>query len=107
VTSGLLLALADDVLDLLAHGVEGDVQRLKSFRCHSLTLVDETEQNVLGANVVVIEHLGFFLRQDNDAASAVGKSLKHVNSHQHTGGAGLELRVTLSTRKNCPCSPTA
>jgi hypothetical protein len=34
---------------------------------------------VLRADVVVIEHLGFFLRQDNDAASAVGKSLKHFS----------------------------
>ena len=74
---GLLLSLTNDVLDLLAHSVERDVQRLESLSGNAFTFVDQTEQDVLGADVVVVEHLGFFLRQDNDAASAVGKSLKH------------------------------
>ncbi len=76
-TGGLLLALTDDVLHLLTHGVERDVERLECLGGNTLTLVDEAQQDVLGTDVVVIEHLGFFLRQDNDAASAVGKSLKH------------------------------
>jgi hypothetical protein len=40
--------------------------------------MDEAEQDVLGADVVVIEHPGFFLRQDNNPPRPVGKPLEHV-----------------------------
>ncbi len=83
VTGRLLLTLSNDVLNLLAHSVERDVERLESLGGNALALVNETQQNVLGADVVVVEHLGFFLRQDNDATSAVGKSLKHFQLLQH------------------------
>ena len=76
----LLLALADDVLHLLAHGVERDAERLERLGGDALTLVDEAEQDVLGADVVVVEHLGLFLGQDDDATSSVGKSLEHLYS---------------------------
>jgi hypothetical protein len=39
--------------------------------------VDEAEQDVLGPDVVVVEHPGFFLSQDDDPAGTVGKSLEH------------------------------
>ncbi len=80
VTGRLLLALADDVLDLLADRVQRDTERFKSLGCNALTLVDEPEQDVLGPDVIVVEHLGLFLGQNYDATSAVGKSLKHVRS---------------------------
>ncbi|GAB3850569.1 hypothetical protein GCM10028800_21840 [Nesterenkonia populi] len=32
---------------------------------------------MLGADVIVVEHPGLFLGQDDDAAGAVSKSLKH------------------------------
>jgi hypothetical protein len=32
---------------------------------------------VLGADVVVVEHPGFFLSQDDDSAGTVGKSFEH------------------------------
>ena len=74
----LLLALADDVLHLLAHGVERDAERLERLGGDALTLVDETEQDVLGADVVVVEHLGLFLGQDDDTTGSVGESLEHA-----------------------------
>jgi hypothetical protein len=40
--------------------------------------VDEPEQDVLGADVVVVEHLGLFLGQDDNATSSVGETLEHV-----------------------------
>src|SRR5690606_27389213 len=40
VAGGLLLALADDVLHLLAHGVERDVERLERLRGNTLALVN-------------------------------------------------------------------
>jgi hypothetical protein len=54
--------------------------------------VNQTEQDVLGADVVVVEHLGLFLGQNNDAASSVGKSLKHVFV---SSGTGAEIAVPL------------
>src|SRR5690606_27947942 len=47
-TGGGLLALADDLLDLRADGVERDAERLEGLGGHTLTLVDEAEQDVLG-----------------------------------------------------------
>ena len=64
-----LLALADDLLDLLPHRVQADPQRLQRLGRDTFALVDEAEQDVLGADVVVVEHPGFFLRQDNHTAA--------------------------------------
>src|SRR6185437_249425 len=80
VAGRLLLALADDVLALLADGVQRDTERFQSLGGDPLTLVDQAEQDVLRPDVVVVEHLGLFLGQDDDAASAVGESLEHVYS---------------------------
>src|SRR6185437_567927 len=47
---------------------------------------DQAEQEVLGADVVVIELPGFFLRQHHDPAGPVGKPLEHAPrrpSHPH------------------------
>ena len=78
VAGWLLLTLTDDVLHLLAHGVEGDVEGFQSLRGNTFTLVDEAQENVFGADVVVVEHLGLFLGQDNDATGAVSETLKHA-----------------------------
>jgi hypothetical protein len=72
-----LLALADDLLDLLPHGVKADPQRLQRLGRYPFALVDEAEQDVLGADVVVIEHPGFFLSQDDNPPGPAGKALKH------------------------------
>src|SRR5699024_12439350 len=47
VSARCLLALTDDLLDLVAHLFEGDVHALESLRCQAFTLVDQAEQNVL------------------------------------------------------------
>src|SRR5690606_28101647 len=76
VTDRGLLALADDVLHLLPHRVEGDVEGLHRLRGDALALVDQPEQDVLGADVVVVEHPRFFLREDDHAASTVREPLE-------------------------------
>ena len=73
-----LLALADDLLDLLPHGIQADPQRLERLGRYTFALMDEAKQDVLGADVVVIEHPGFFLRQDNNPPRSIGKPLEHV-----------------------------
>ena len=48
------LARPDDLLDLLTDLVERDPQRLEGLRGDALSLVDQSEQDVLGSDVVVI-----------------------------------------------------
>ena len=72
-----LLALADDLLDLAADSLQRDPQRLQRLRCDAFALVNQTQQDVLGADVVVVEHPGLFLRQDDHPAGTVGKSFEH------------------------------
>jgi hypothetical protein len=60
---------------------------ISSTCCRSLgrdafALVDEAQQDVLSPDVVVIEHPGFFLSQDNNPPRPVGKPLEHsLSSH--------------------------
>ena len=51
VPGGCLLALADDLPDLLADRLQADPQRLKGLGGDALTLADQAEQDVLGADV--------------------------------------------------------
>ena len=78
VAAGRLLALADDLLDLGAHGLQGDVEALQRLGGDALALVDEAEQDVLGADVVVGEHAGLFLGQHDHPAGTVGEPLEHA-----------------------------
>ena len=75
------LTLADDLLHLLAHGLQADPERLECLGRYALALVDEAEQDVLGADVVVVEHPGLFLSQDHDPPRPVGKPLEHPHTH--------------------------
>ncbi len=72
-----LLALADDLLDLAADAFKRDSQRLQRLGRDAFAFVNKTQQDVLGADVVVVEHPGLFLRQDDHPAGTVGKSLEH------------------------------
>jgi hypothetical protein len=77
-----LLALADDLLDLLPNRLQADAQRFQSLGRDAFTFVDEPQQDVLSPDVVVIEHPGFFLSQDNNPPRPVGKPLEHsLSSH--------------------------
>ena len=96
-----LLALADDLLDLTANCLERDAEALQRLRRDALTLVDQPQQDVLGADVVVVEHPGFFLSQDDYPPRAVGESLEHVAPHR---AVGQEVRAagSLSFRMLAP-----
>ena len=76
---GRLLALADDLLDLGAHGLQRDVEALERLGGDALALVDEAEQDVLGADVVVGEHAGLFLGQHDHPPGSVGEPLEHAH----------------------------
>jgi hypothetical protein len=72
-----LLALADDLLDLLRTASSEMPRRLQRLGGDALTLVDEPEQDVLGADVVVVEHARLFLRQHDHPAGPVGEPFEH------------------------------
>ena len=79
VTARRLLALADDLLDLGAHGLQRDVEALQRLGGDALALVDEAEQDVLGPDVVVGEHAGLFLGQHDHPAGSVSEPLEHAH----------------------------
>jgi hypothetical protein len=53
--------------------------------------VDQPQQNVLGAQVVVVEHARLFLRQDHNPPRPIGKPLKHLN---HRSSAAVMHRTS-------------
>src|SRR5690606_18182173 len=71
-------ALADDLLDLLAHRLERDAERLERLGRNSLTLVDEAEEDVLGPDVVVVEEASLLLGQHDHPTGPVGETFEHL-----------------------------
>ena len=89
-----LLALADDLLDLLAHGVQGDPEALQSLGGDAFALVDQAEQDVLGPDVVVVEHARFLLRKHDHPAGPVGEPFEHRSAPRYRDTSMLSaLRV--------------
>ena len=72
-----LPAVTDDLLDLGAHGLERDAERLECLGGDAFTLVDQAEQDVLGPDVVVVEEPRFLLREDHDPTGSVREALEH------------------------------
>ena len=72
-----LLARADDLLHLLADTVERNAQGFKGFGGNTFTLMDQTQEDVFGTNVTVVQHACLFLGKHNYATGTVRKSLKH------------------------------
>ncbi len=77
VTGGRLLAVTDDLLNLLTHRVEGDPERFEGLRGDALTFVDEAQQDVFRADVAVIQQLRLILGKDDHATRAIGKPFEH------------------------------
>ena len=76
-TGRLGLPMTDDLFHLFAYGLQRDAHLLKGFCRDALTLMDQPEQDVLGADVVVVEHLGLILGQHHHAAGTISKTLEH------------------------------
>ena len=77
-TGGDLLTGADDPDHLGPHPLDGDVERLEHPRGEALLLAQQPEQDVLGADVVVLQGPGLFLGQDDHLARAFCKSLEQL-----------------------------
>ena len=85
---GDFLAGADDAYDLRPNALDGDVERLEHASGKPLLLAEEPEQDVLGADVVVLEDAGFFLGEDDHLAGAFCEALKHDQVLLFRGTAG-------------------
>ena len=71
-----LVALADDARHLGAHLLDRDVEALEHARGETLLLAQQAEQDVLGADVVVLQRAGLVLREDDDLAGSFCESLE-------------------------------
>jgi hypothetical protein len=74
-----LLTGADDAHDLCAHALDGDVQALEDAGRQALLLTQQPEQDVLGADVVVLERARLLLRENDHLPGAFCKSLEHAS----------------------------
>src|SRR4051812_8826993 len=72
------LAGADDAHDLRTHALHSDVEGLEDTSRKSLLLAQQAEQDVLGADVVVLERSRFLLRENDDLTGSFCESLEHV-----------------------------
>ena len=73
------IAAADDELDGAAHLVELDAQVAEHFRRNTFALAHEAEQQVLRADVVVVEALGLLLRKLQDFARPLGEFVEAIS----------------------------
>ena len=86
------VAAPDDELDRGPHLRELDVHVLEDARGHTFALADEAQEQVLRADVVVVEPLGFVLRERQDLPGAVRELVESV----HRG-----LRLSPCERHEC------
>ena len=73
-------AALDELLDLQADLAQIDVEVLQHVGRDAAAFLDQAQQDVLGADVFVVEPLGLLVGQLHDLAGAVGKSLVHLLS---------------------------
>src|SRR5581483_6549452 len=75
---GDLLAGADDADDLPANALNRDVEALEDAGRQALLLAQQSEQDVLGADVVVLERPRLFLRENHNLPGPLRESLEHL-----------------------------
>jgi transposase len=76
----LPLAETDDGLDLFACAVEGDAEALKRQARDAAGFAEQPEQDVLGADVVVLQLPGFLLGKHDNVPGWVSESLEHATN---------------------------
>ena len=73
------LAPADDELNRLANLGQLDVEVLEDLRRNTLALADKAEQQVFGADVVVVEALRLVLGERQHLAGAIREAIEAVS----------------------------
>jgi len=75
-----LVALADDAGDLRAHLFDGDVERLEDARGKAFLFAKQAEEDVLRADVVVLERACFVLGKDDDLSGPFSEAFEQCPS---------------------------
>src|SRR5262249_25348196 len=75
---GDLVALTDDPRHLRADFLHGDVERFEHTRRKTLLLAEEAEQDVLRADVVVLQRPRLALRENHDLPCPLGEPLEQA-----------------------------
>src|SRR4051812_15402054 len=89
----------DDLLDLVADLAQVDIQVLQDVGGDAAALLDQAEQDVFRADVLVVEALGLLVGQLHHLSSTVGEAFIHaVDSDGITGPVPVQNR----TRSNVP-----
>jgi hypothetical protein len=74
-----LLARADDSIDLLTCRFQADAERPKGLDRYPVAVLEEAEQEVLGADSIVAAHPGlFFSEHHHNPPRPVSKPLEHT-----------------------------
>jgi hypothetical protein len=81
--------LSDDLLDLSAHSLEGDPEGFECLGGDTLALMNEAEEDVLGADVTVVQQTRFFLGENNDPAGPVCEAFEHAQPFVTVRGSGI------------------
>ena len=70
----------DELFDFKPNLAKIDLKRFQDVGADPGAFLDQPKQNVLGADVLVVEALGLLIGQRHDLACAVGEAFKHRNS---------------------------
>jgi hypothetical protein len=73
-----LVTLADDACDLRAHFLDRDVERLEHARGEPFLFAQQPEQDVLRADVVVLERPCLVLGEDDDLPCPFGEAFEQL-----------------------------
>jgi hypothetical protein len=76
---GGFFAGSDEAYHLGADALDRDVERLEHACAEALVLAQDPEQDVLGADVVVLQKAGFLLGEDDHLAGSLCEALEHLS----------------------------
>ena len=76
---------ADGLLDLLPDSLQRDAERLERLGRDALTLVDQAQEDVLGADEAVVQQARFLLCEHKHPTSPVCESFEHSTASISSG----------------------
>src|SRR5262249_19834525 len=91
-SGGDLVTLADDARDLGTHLLDGDVEGLEDARGEAFLFAQQPQQDVLGADVVVLESPRLVLGKDDHLPCPFGESFEQPGPFAGEGSSYPSLR---------------
>jgi len=91
-----LAAAPDLLLDLLADGIEVEPHLLQHIDGNPLPQLDEPQQQVLGADEIVVEAIGLLARQGKDLLGAWGEVVEGFFAHDLKDAGAIRTNRTQS-----------